>query len=417
MRYASVVLGVVAATAILSGAIWMGRYSPWVHKEKLSDSIIVRRQRTLHEMEDLRAGRKPTDSVGIANDPTIDPRPPFAESPPFPKVEIEERVYRFGTMEVDEERKHKFRIENKGEGPLLIGRGPTQCKCTISSLSQGTIPPGGVAEVELRWLPREFETSFSKTALIWTNDPQTPEISFGILGRVVPKVEVLPLSWNAGEVTDEHDGKTVAQIGSPLDANLKIASIEPADPNLKITYKALAKPDLTRMGWNSGYEFTASVSKGIPWGRFRSRARIRTSLQPDKPIDVDVMAVRSGAIRFLPPVPIVGGGTWSTAKTLLNLGDFPHEQGSKVALPALVSAMKGSFRVEGVESNVNFLKISVEPDPRLGNDGRQGVQFVIEVPPGSPPLTRPVSAPVHVTLKTNHPQLSRIGFDLAFVSR
>jgi hypothetical protein len=73
--------------------------------------------------------------------------------------------------------------------------------------------------------------------------------------------------------------------------------------------------------------------------------------------------------------------------------------------------------VLGVESAVSFLKISVEPDPKIGSNDRQGVRIVVEVPPGSPPLTRPVWAPVRVTLKTNHPTLSEIGFDLAFVSR
>lgn len=417
MRNVSIALGVVTATAALSGAIWLGRYAPWVDKTKPSDSVLLRRTRTLQEMEDLRAGRVPTDSVGIASDPTIDPRPPIADKPPFPKLAIAERVYQFGTMEVHEERKHAFRIENRGQGPLLIGRGPTQCKCTISNLSERSIPPGGFAEVELRWKPLEFEQAFHKTAMIWTNDPEAPEIDFVIAGHVVPKVEALPLSWNAGEVTDEHNGTAVAKIGSPLGANLKIEAVTPDDPNVKIAYKALAKPELTREGWTSGYEFTATVGKEIPWGRYRSHARIRTNLEPERPIDIALSAVRTGTLSFLPPVPIVGHGSWSSTKTLLNLGDFQHEQGSKVALPALVSAMKDSFRLESVESNVSFLKVTVEPDPAISHDDRQGIRLVIELPPGSPPLTRPATAPVRVTLRTNHPNLSQIGFDVAFVSR
>jgi hypothetical protein len=79
--------------------------------------------------------------------------------------------------------------------------------------------------------------------------------------------------------------------------------------------------------------------------------------------------------------------------------------------------MKGSFQIVGVESEVAFVKISVEPDPKIGGNDRQGVRIVVEVPPGSTPLTRPVSAPVHVTLKTNHPALPEIGFDLALISQ
>jgi hypothetical protein len=415
MRTVRIVLGVVVATICLSGAIWLGRYTSLAEKSK--ESTLVRKERTLNEFEDLRAGRTPRDSVGIASDPNIDPRPPLADSPPFPTAAIQERVYRFGTMEVGDERKHAFRIENRGQGPLLVGRGPTQCKCTITKLSNGTIPPGGFAEVEIVWKPLEFTESFTKAAIIYTNDPEAPAIDFAVVGRVVPKVQVLPLSWNAGEIKEEHSGTAVGKIGSPLDASLKIATVEAGDPNLKITYKPLAKEQLTRAGWAAGYEFTASFGKGIAWGRFRSKARIRTTSDPDHPIDVDVMGVRSGEIHFLPPVPIIGGGTWSQNKTLLNLGIFGHDKGSKVALPALVSAMKGNFQMVGVESNVDFLKISLEPDPKIGDGDRRGFRFVVEVPPGSPPLSCPTWAPVRVTLKTNHPALSQIGFDLAFISR
>jgi hypothetical protein len=412
------VLGAVSATIVLSGAIWLGRYAPWAPKQQTARELaLVRRQRTYNEMQDLRKGREPKDSVGIASSPSIDPRPVLADKPPFPKLAIKERVYKFGTMEINEEREHTFRVENRGQGPLLLGRGPTQCKCTISRVSQGTVAPGGFADVQVRWKPFEFADSFYKTAIIYTNDPEAPQIDFAVLGRVVPKVEVLPLTWNAGEITEDHDGIAVGKIGSPLDANLKITKVEPADPNLRINYKALSKEELARKGWSTGYEFTASVGKGIPWGRFRSKARIRTTSDPDHPLDVDVTAVRSGEIRFLPPIPIVGSGTWSPNKTLLNLGTFGHEQGRKIALPALVSAMKGDFRLLGVESNVSFLKISVEPDASIGQSGRQGLRVVVEVPPGSPPLTQPAWAPVHVTLKTNHPALSQIAFDVALISR
>ncbi len=101
-------------------------------------------------------------------------------------------------------------------------------------------------------------------------------------------------------------------------------------------------------------------------GAVSSKARIRTTSDPEHPIDVDVAAVRSGDIRFLPPIPIVGGGIWSSTSTLLNLGIFEHKQGSKVVMPALVSAMKGNFQVLGVESEVDFLKISDKRDRKIG---------------------------------------------------
>jgi hypothetical protein len=412
------VLGVVAASTILSGAIWCGRYAPWVTKPQSARELaLVRRQKEYDEMADLRAGRKPKNSVGIATAPDVDPRPALAEQPPFPKVAIEERVYRFGTMEVGEEKTHTFRVENRGQGELLIGRGPTECKCTVSRLANGSIPPGGSADVVVTWKPVDFEEAFKKTAMIYTSDPEAPEIDFAVVGRVVPKVQVLPLAWNAGEITEDRAGTVVGRVGSPLDAKLKIATVEASNPHLKVVYKPMPKADLDRARWSAGYEFTATVDKEIPWGKFRSQVRIRTTTEADRPIDVDVDATRTGTIRFLPPISVVGNGIWSSNRTLLNLGVFGHEQGRKVIVPALVSAMPGEFQLMKVESEVGFLKITMEPDAGSGDSERRGVRFVIEIPPGSPPVAHPTFAPVHVKLKTNHPHLREIGFDLAIVSQ
>jgi hypothetical protein len=415
MRYLKIGIGVVTTIAVVSAGIWIARYSPWGQKERnANQSAVVRKLRQFNEMQDLRAGREPSDSVGIATDPTIDPRPKIAENPPFPKLVIEERVYKFGKMEVGGEKTHKFRIHNKGDGPLVIGRGPTTCQCTISKLSNGTIEPGGFADVELSWKPHGVEQKFHKTSLIWTSDPGFREVVLEIDGQVVPKIVVEPTELHAGEVTEEHSAKAVGMVGSPLNANLKIVGVDSADPNLSISCKPATKAELDRRKWSAGYELTATVGQGIPWGRYRSAARVRTS---DSAVIVNVMATRTGTIRFLQPVSIVGNATWSANNALLNLGIFPHQEGRKIAIPALVSSMKDNLRLGSVESSVDFLKVLLEPDPEMRDGNRQGCRFVVEVPPGSPPISCPSWAPAHIKVKTNHPTLSEIEFDVALISK
>lgn len=412
-----IMLGAAAAAAVLSGSIWMGRYAPWAqHPKAPRELALVRKQREFNEIDDLRAGRAPKDSVGIATAPAVDPRPPLADAPPFPKVVIQERVYRFGAMEVGEEKTHTFRVENHGEGPLSLGRGPTQCKYTLSKLANGTIPPGGFAEVVVSWKPFEFTDAFSKTAIVYTNDPENPQIDFAVVGRVLPTVEAKPLNWNLGEISAKETSRVVGKVGSPLSTKFSVVTLEVADPRVKITSKPLSKDELSEANWVAGCEITATVGKDLPWGRFKTRARIRSANDPEHPLDIDINAVRTGDFRFLPPIPLVGTAIWSSNRTLLNLGVFPRERGSKVAMPALVSSMKGQFQLLGVESDVAFLKISAQPDSSIGDSERQGVRFLIEVPPGSSAISRPTFAPVHVTIRTNQPTLPSIGFDIALVS-
>ncbi len=74
-----------------------------------------------------------------------------------------------------------------------------------------------------------------------------------------------------------------------------------------------------------------------------------------------------------------------------------------------------------MKSSDSFVKVSVEPNPEIGKreqeHGQQQVRFIFEVPPGSPPVNYLTGKPVHVTVKTNHPILRDIDFDLSFVSR
>ena len=294
-------------------------------------------------------------------------RPPIADKPPFPKAHTGVRVFEFGSMGVSEEKRHTFRIDNKGQGPLLIAKGPTNCKCTISNISKSTIPPGQSADIEMSWTPRETTNTFAKTATIWTNDPDLPEIQFKIFGKVVKQFAVTPeRNWHAGHVTDVQDGTIVGMVTSQMDPDFKILSVESADPHVKTQYRRLTKKQRMREGSKAGYEFTVTVDKGIPPGHFRRPLKIHTTLEGNKTIDVEVTAVRSGPMLFLPPI----GTTrvfWNSEKALVNLGRFPHDVGAKVTLPALVYGTKEKFKILSVEKDADFVQVTAEPNHEIGN--------------------------------------------------
>lgn len=423
MRPLGVMFGIVVATSVLSTTVWLARYTPWVKQRPVAEDPLIIRLREMKEGADRQAGLKSetADAAARRSDPAIETRPAMADKPPFPKAVIGDRVFEFGRMGINEEKKHAFRVENKGQAPLVIAKGPTECKCTISNVSNHEVAPGGFADVEIDWTPREPDPVFEKTAIIWTNDPALPEIHFGVSGKVVPPLGVSPRAWNAGNVTEDQDGNALGTVTSEIIRDFKIVSVEPLDPNIKVKYRPMSSRDLARAKIRAGYEFTVTVGKNIRLGRFRSRLKILTSLPEKNAVDVEVTALRSGPIRFLPAVPIVGTAYWNAEKLLLNMGRFQHETGTKTALPALVYAMKNKFQVLGVKSSDSFVKVSVEPNPETGKQeperSQQRVRFIFEVPPGSPPVNYLTKKPVHVTVRTNHPIFRDIDFDLSFVSR
>jgi hypothetical protein len=423
MRPVMIGAGFLFTVAGLSAAIWSARYAPWARPQPRVENPIVFRLREMREGADRQAGHKPETTCDAAGrtDPAVEPRPPVAEDPPFPKAVVAERVFDFGRMGTDEQRKHRFRIENRGEAPLVIAKGPTECKCTLSNLASHQVAPGASTEIEVEWTPRAPDRLFDKTAIIWTNDPASPEIHLEVAGKVVPTLEVAPRTWNAGAVTDDQDGTARGTVVSETAGDFQIVAIEPPDPNIKVSFQAMAPRELARRHLRAGYEFLVTVGKNIRLGHFRSRLRIATSLPDKQSVDVEVTGQRSGPIRFLPAVALVGAARWNADKLLLNMGRFDHVTGAKTALPALVYSMKDNFRVLGVKSSDNFVKVSLEPivgdQKRAKEFDQQQVRFIFEVPPGSPPVNCLTGKPVHVTVTTNHPRLRDLDFDLSFVSR
>jgi hypothetical protein len=420
MRPLGVVVGVVIGISALSGTIWLARYSPLAERQKppefnWSQGTAWAQKEQLAKQADELA--KTTAEKQKEAKKLEEKRPPIADKPPFPKARTGERVYEFGSMGVNEEKKHKFHIENRGQGALLIAKGPTNCKCTISNISQSTIAPGGSADVEMSWTPRETTSTFAKTATIWTNDPDLSDIEFKIFGKVVQQFIVVPeRNWHAGHVTDVQDGLVLGRICSAMDPKFKILSVESPDPNVKVVYRPLTAKERMHEGYKAGYQFTVTVTKDIPPGHVRRELKIHTTLEGNKTIDVEVTAVRSGPILFLPP----RGNSrafWNAEKSLVNMGRFPHDVGSKVILPALVYGSNEKFQILGVDKDADVVHVTSEPNKEIGGGEQQGVNFIFEIPPGSPPITRITPNGVHVKLKTNHPKLKEMTFEVEFVSQ
>jgi Protein of unknown function (DUF1573) len=421
MRPLAVLLTVVIGVSALSGTIWLARYSPIAEKPKSRELMRwesgTGEAQEAQERIEAQKKAKAIEEHQIEVKKLEEKKPPLADKPPFPKAQTGERVFEFGTMGVNEEKKHKFQIKNQGQGPLLIAKGPTNCKCTISNISQSTIPPGKSAEIEMSWTPRETTSTFAKTATIWTNDAELPQIDFKVFGKVAKVFVVQPeRNWHAGHITDVQDGHTSGIVASAMSPDFKILSIESPDPHVKVDYHPLKQRDKIHEGYKSGYKFDVTVNSGIPPGHLRAPLKIHTSLEGNITVDVEVTATRSGPILFLPPM---GNSRtyWNAEKSLLNMGSFPHETGSKVVLPALLYGLKEKFQIIGVEKDADFVRVSVEPNAEIGGTEQQGIRLIFEVPPGAPPVTRIAPGGVHMTLKTNHPKLKELTFQVEFVSR
>ena len=93
-------------------------------------------------------------------------------------------TFNFGDIYTGEIISQLFVIRNEGDADLLIGSFKGDCGCTISR-SDRIIPPGkeGMAEIEVQTVSQSG--LISKSAIMHTNDPARPSITFTLVANVL----------------------------------------------------------------------------------------------------------------------------------------------------------------------------------------------------------------------------------------
>lgn len=116
-----------------------------------------------------------------------------------PKLKIPSKFKNIGEMKVSEDRTATFSFENTGKKPLQIYYGTTSCNCTFGQIKVGVnvspvfgmhdnqdfmieIAPKEKATLDVIYKPSLMPVygKVTREAIIKTNDPENPEVQFGI---------------------------------------------------------------------------------------------------------------------------------------------------------------------------------------------------------------------------------------------
>ncbi len=100
-------------------------------------------------------------------------------------------MHDFGRMDPLTMQEHAFVIRNVGDAPLELTEGPTTCKCTLATLSQRIIPPGGKALALVKWNSGR-DLAYAHSATIYTNDPLNKVLQLSIQGNVLALFRCTP---------------------------------------------------------------------------------------------------------------------------------------------------------------------------------------------------------------------------------
>lgn len=137
----------------------------------------------------------------------------------------------------------KVPIHNRGDAPLLLTRAEPSCGCTVMALPKDPIPPGGSAELALRFDSSEKLGAQSLQILLYSNDPTQNDVGSSctqlfVQGDVRSLFRVTPAGAFFGEVVRglEVEERVVTIVGQGEARRGFTARVEGAAPDhLEVT--------------------------------------------------------------------------------------------------------------------------------------------------------------------------------------
>jgi hypothetical protein len=354
-------------------------------------------------------GETPKEPEKDPNDVSFQQNPFDLKKPgPYPKAVLVQERFEFGSMPFGSTKSHPFVVKNEGQAPLKLEKGPLQCKCTMPALKEREIPPGGQAEIVLEWKPLAIQSGFEKEAVIWTNDPANPRLGLQIFGDVVSDDFWEPVDlFNVEQIKQGEERTVTGFVGSRTRDDLKIEKVDQLNNTLKIEYQPADEALLKEKNAKVGYVFKITVPASEEISLVRDTVTVTVNSATNTHIIWQVAGSRVG------PINILGPG-WYAEKQLIQLGHFKAAEG--------VERKLSLFLKDRADQDLAFtevkadgpIKITIEKDQKRTGTANDRYFLSVKFVPGGQIGVRGADNPVPVTIKTNHPRIPSIDFNVSY---
>jgi len=345
---------------------------------------------------------------------------PVGGSPATPKIGpkvtiINGERHDFGSMDRNAHGKHTYQIRNDGDATLNVETGQPSCGICIKifNVSKPSLAPGERADVNIEWDVKTSDTNFEQSGPLKTNDPNRPSVHLSIHGHVIDNVRVDRADVHFHDLSPSESASGSANIFAFRDADLKVEHFEHTHPKVanfvNVTFTPLSESELAREPKaKAGLKVNIDLKPGLPQGDFEDTLNITTN-QLSEPLTVKIIG------NIATDILLMGPNVYRE-KSLVNLGAITQKEGKKHTIFLLV---KGQHRddtkvsIESYEPTQEFSATLGEPIRDTAKTMRYPI--VIEVPPGSAPVTRGDGSYAKIHVKTTHPEVKEIDIKVRYV--
>ncbi len=333
-------------------------------------------------------------------------------------VVVDGADFDFGVGQRQGAMSHAFIVRNDGDEPLKLEKGATTCKCTLSDLKTGDVPPGGTAEVRLDWKLVTLGEQFRQTAEIHTNDPRRPTVSLTVHGTVTDLVRLEPHDVVLSNVPANDGAEATVHLYGFNVQDLQVVSHEFTNQDtasyFSLDWKPTAADDLReKQGATTGLTGTLVVKPGLPLGPINQTIQLKTNVGEVDQLELEI----SGSV--VSDVSIIGPSQFVEKHNVLMFGTVEHARGAKATLRILV---KGPHRrdvkltVQEVDP-ADVLSATLGEMQEINAGAVRMYPLEIEVRPGSRLINRMGSEQAKfgsIVVESTHPTVKKIPIKVKF---
>lgn len=270
-------------------------------------------------------------ALAQTTDPATTPAPNAA-----PLLVCEEPSFDFGTQDNSQAVEHTYVLRNAGNLTLEISQVRPSCGCTVASITERSVPPGGESRVTARLSLQGRTGPQHKTMTVESNDPQHPQFVLTLQGVAAVPMDVQPPRIATTQLTvgaQPQDTVTLTGHGAPF----KVTSVEATTDRLRATIEPVEEGRV--------YKVTIMAREPLGVGQLDATVIIRTD-HPQRPtIEVPVTYVVNNEVVVAPPDLV-----------------FPTPSEEPVTRTVYVSSGNNTpFQLEGVDTPDAGMSVQVEP--------------------------------------------------------
>ena len=264
-----------------------------------------------------------------------------------PKLVVPEDRKDVGTVAKGEPIKHVFILKNTGKADLHVTDVKPSCGCTVPEFDK-VIKPGTEGKVTLTVDTKNFSGPISKTALLMTDDPSTPQMTLFLSAVVKPFVEALPYGFfRITALSGEASSSDVILVSD--EAEFKPSKIETPNTFLKAALSPVSEKELIKDRNPNQWKITLTAAADAPEGILGGTVKVATGVKRQPEIEIPLSGFVKPAVSVTP--------------LSINFGNFDPKGDAVKRNVMLVNnnAQAASFAVTKAETNVPGISAEIVP--------------------------------------------------------